>query len=193
MIDKIVTNIVRQMTEERLIDKEQEDYYVYALITRAEQLITVGTILIISWFVNEFVPTLFFLLFFLSLRKRTGGYHFKSFIQCYIGTIVIYIAIIKLSAIILDYTNVLLIVLSLSICVVGLVGTVNHPNIHMNAVEISNSKMAARILVMLEGGIIYFLFFMDANITCITYMSTAVIICAILLCVAKLTGQEVKK
>lgn len=193
MIEKIVMNMVGQMIEERLIDKDQEDYYVYAIITRTEQLITVGTILFISWFANEFVPTLFFLLFFLSLRKRTGGYHFKSFIQCYIGTIVIYIAMIKLNVIILNYTNVLFIILLLSICLVGLVGTVNHPNIHMNKAELSDSKKAARILVMLEGGIIFFLFLMDANITCITYMSTAVILCAILLCMAKITRQEVNK
>lgn len=193
MIEKIAANVVGQMTAERLIDKDQEDYYVYAIIHHAEQLITVGTILLISWFANEIVPTLFFLMFFLSLRKRTGGYHFTSFSQCYIGTIVIYIAVVGLNSIIISYTNILLIALLLSIGVIEWIGTVNHPNAYMNMEELSESKKAARILVMLEGGIIYFLLLIDANITCINYMSIAVILCAILLCMAKITRQEVKR
>lgn len=191
MIEKIAANVVGQMTAERLIDKDQKDYYVYAIIYHAEQLITVGTILLISWFVNEIVPTLFFLLFFLSLRKRTGGYHFKSFSQCYIGTIVIYIVIVGLNSILIGYTNILFIVLLLSIGVIGWIGTVNHPDAHMNMEELSESKKAARILVSLQGSVIFFWYLMDANSSCINYMSIAVILCAILLCVAKITRQEV--
>lgn len=192
MIEKIAANMAGQMIEQKLIDKEQEEYYIYSIVTHAEQLITVGTIFLISLFIDAFVPTLLFLLFFLSLRKRTGGYHFNSFEWCYIGTVATYIAIISLNNVIANYLNILFVVLLLSIGIIGLIGTVNHPNMHMNIAELSESKKAARILVMLEGGIIYFLYIMDANKICICAMSIAVILCAVLLCVAKMVKQEVK-
>lgn len=191
MFEKIAANMAGQMTEEKLIVKEQEEYYIYAIVTHIEQFITVATIFLISLFIDEFVPTLFFLLFFLALRKRTGGYHFKSFKWCYIGTVATYIAVINLNTIIVNYPHILLIALLVSISIIGLVGTVNHPNIHMNIEELTESKKAARILVLLEGGVIYFLYIMDADLVCISSMSCAVILCAVLLCVAKIVKQEV--
>ena len=193
MFERIAANIAKQMTEERLIGKEQEVYYIYAIVTYAEQLITVGTILLISLFIDEFVPTLFFLLFFLLLRKRTGGYHFNSFMGCYIGTVATYIIIINLNTIIVKHPYILLIALFLSIAIIGLIGTVNHPNMHMNMEELAGSKKAARILTLIEGSIIYLLYIMGADMICISSMSVAVVLCAILLCAAKIVKQEVKE
>lgn len=193
MIEKLAASVVGQMAEESLIDKAQEAYYIYSITMHIEQFITAGTIFLIGLLVNKFVPTLLFVLFFLSLRKRTGGYHFQGFIQCYVGTVATYIAIINLNFIIVNYPIPLLIILFVSIGIIGLIGTVNHPNMHMNRAELKESKKAARILVMLEGGVICFLYCFDANMTCISYMSVAVILCAALLCVAKIMGQEVNE
>lgn len=193
MFEKIAANMAKHMAEENLIEKEQEEYYSYAIVTQSEQFLTIGTILLISLFIDELVSTLFFLMFFLSLRKRTGGYHFKSFKWCYIGTVATYIAIINLNHNLKNYSYILLFALLLSIGVIGLIGTVNHPNMHMNIEELTESKKAARTLVLLEGSSIFFLYLMDANFTCIGSMSIAVILCAILLCAAKIVKQEVKE
>lgn len=71
MIEKMAMGLVDQMAEEKMIDKEAEEYYVYTLVSLMEKFITIGTILLISVLIEKLVPTAFFLLFFLSLRKRT--------------------------------------------------------------------------------------------------------------------------
>lgn len=75
MIEKIADDLIGQMTEARLIDKEMEARYVYVFICWIEKFITVGSIIVISLMFHKLLPTIFFLVFFLELRKRTGGYH----------------------------------------------------------------------------------------------------------------------
>lgn len=79
MVEKIVMQLVTQMEERKIIEKSSRDYYEYVLITLAEHIIAVGTMLIIGMLFNQFITTIIFLVFFLSLRKRTGGYHADKF------------------------------------------------------------------------------------------------------------------
>ena len=72
MIEKMVLNLVSQMESKRMIDKADSDQYEYAMVTLIEHTITVGTMLLIGLIFNQFIPTVCFLVFFLSLRKRTG-------------------------------------------------------------------------------------------------------------------------
>ena len=75
MIEKMADDLIGQMTEARLIDKDMEERYIYVFICWIEKFITVGSIIVISLAFHKLFPTIFFLVFFLELRKRTGGYH----------------------------------------------------------------------------------------------------------------------
>ena len=182
MIEKMAMGLVDQMAEEKMIDKEAEEYYVYTLVSLMEKFITIGTILLISVLIEKLVPTAFFLLFFLSLRKRTGGYHMNTFFQCYLGTVVL-----------VDYPQPVFGLLLVAICIVEVIGTVNHPNIHMDAVELSESKRAARILCAVEVCVIYTFTLLGADMMYVCHMAVAVILCAVLLLIAKILKQEVKR
>lgn len=50
MIEKIADDLIGQMTEARLIDKEMEARYVYVFICWIEKFITVGSIIVICIF-----------------------------------------------------------------------------------------------------------------------------------------------
>ena len=47
MIEKMAMGLVDQMAEEKMIDKEAEEYYVYTLVSLMEKFITIGTILFV--------------------------------------------------------------------------------------------------------------------------------------------------
>ena len=81
MIEKIADDLIGQMTEARLIDKEMEARYVYVFICWIEKFITVGSIIVISLMFHKLLPTIFSCVF-LELRKRTGGYHLDKFYRC---------------------------------------------------------------------------------------------------------------
>ncbi len=79
----------------------------------------------------------------------------------------------------------------LAITGIGLIGTANHPNMHMTSDELMESKKSARTIVLLEGCIILGCVLLDADMVYVSYMAIAVILCAALLCIAKiLTGGE---
>lgn len=86
MVEMIANAIVDQMEKEKILHYKMREHYLYALITTIEKWITVISILCIGIIFKQVVPMILFLTFFLSLRKRTGGYHANSFYQGYLGS-----------------------------------------------------------------------------------------------------------
>lgn len=148
--------------------------------------------LIIGMLFKQFVPTVIFLLFFLSLRKRTGGYHADKFWQCYLATIITYIGIIQMAAVLAEKTYIMYAILLLAVLVIEIIGTVNHPNIDMNKNELQENKKSARLLVLMEAAVIVLLVILEINRLYVSYMSIAIILCSFLMCLAKMLKQEVK-
>ena len=192
MIEKMVLNLVSQMELKKMIDKVDSEYYEYALVTMAERTITAGTLLLIGLFFNQFIPTICFLVFFFSLRKRTGGYHADKFWQCYLMTSIIYVAIIQAAAVLSEKPFIVYVMLSFAVLVIGVIGTVNHPNMDMDKHELQESKKAARLCVLMEALVIAALIALKVSGLYVSYLSLAIILCAFSLCVAKVMKQEVK-
>lgn len=192
MVEKIVMKLVAQMEDRKIIEKTSRDYYEYVLITLIEHLIGVGTMLIIGIFFKQFMPTVIFLIFFLSLRKRTGGYHADKFWQCYLVTIITYIGIIQIVTVLSEKTFIMYLILLFAVLAIEIIGTVNHPNIDMDESELYENKKAARLLVLMEAAVIVLLIVLEINQIYVSYMSIAIILCAFLMCLAKILKQEVK-
>ena len=74
-----------------------------------------------------------------------------------------------------------------------LTGTANHPNMHMNAEELMESKKLARLIVLLEVSIILGCVLLEASMIYTSCMVIAVILCAALLCLSKILKQEVRE
>ena len=74
------------------------------------------------------------------------------------------------------------------ICIMG---TINHPNVDMSKSELKESKKAARLLPLMEVMIIAVLVYLKADMLYVGYMSVAIILCAFLMCLAKIIKQEV--
>lgn len=192
MVEKIVMQLVTQMEKRKIIEKSSRDYYEYVLIILAEHVIAVGTMLIIGTLFNQFITTIIFLVFFLSLRKRTGGYHADKFWQCYLATIITYIGIIQVAEILSEKSYIMCITLFFAVLIIEIIGTVNHPNIDMDKDELQENKKSARLLVLMEAAVIILLDILGMNQLYVSYMSIAIILCSLLMCVAKLLKQEVK-
>jgi len=119
MVEKIANNFIGQMVENKIINKELADMYIYTFICFVEKFITIGSIMIISLITNNLLPTLFFLIFFFELRKRTGGYHLDSFYKCYFATVAIYLAVMLTVTSLVKYQQWLLgaVVIAALLCI----------------------------------------------------------------------------
>lgn len=192
MIEEIVSKLINQMEAKRIIEENSREYYVYVLIIMVERAIAIATMLVISLVFKQCLPTIAFLIFFLSLRKRTGGYHADQFWQCYLLTIVTYVGVVRVTIIFLENFYIMYALLVLAVVVVEVIGTVNHPNIDFDENELRGTKKAARLLVLIEAGIIVVLTVLKINQLYASYMSIAIILCSFSMCLAKIIKQEVK-
>ncbi len=179
------------MEMQKIISKSNCKYYEYALIGMIEHTITVGTMLFLGLLFRQFLYTICFVVFFLSLRKRTGGFHANKFWQCYLGTIIAYIEVMQAVPILCKKPSVMYGLLFLAMLLVCIMGTINHPNMDMNKSELQESKKAARLIVIMQIMVIAVLAYLKADILYIGYMSVAIILCAFLMCLAKIIKQEV--
>lgn len=62
----------------------------------------------------------------------------------------------------------------------------------LDYVEVNESKKAARCILAIESIIIVLLTVLDVCRLCVCYMSASIILCALLLGLAKIIKQEVK-
>ena len=192
MVEEMVLKLVNQMEMKKMIEKSDRDYYEYVLIMMIERIIAIGSLLIISVIFTQFLPTVVFLTFFLSLRKRTGGYHADKFWQCYLLTIITYIGVVRVAPALSENPHMMYILLFFAVLVIEVFGTVNHPNINLDKNELRETKKAARLLVLIEIGIIAVLIMLKMNQLYVSYMSIAIIMCSFFMCLAKIIKQEVK-
>ena len=192
MVERIAIYMIGRMEEANLIHEDMTERYFYVLTCRLEKYITIGAVLLISIFAQRLLQTLCFLLFFLELRKRTGGYHLQEFYHCFLATIALYVLILNLCTILAKQPQWLFGMLLPAMLWIAITGTVNHPNMHMNTEELAMSKYAARVILLLEGSIICVCALLGADMNYISYMAMAVILCAVLLCISKILKQEVK-
>ena len=90
------------------------------------------------------------------------------------------------------YMMIIYLLVICSILVISFIGVVNHPNLALDYVEVNESKKAARCILAIESIIIVLLIVLDVCRLCDCYMSASIILCALLLGLAKIIKQEVK-
>ena len=121
MVEKSARLITDSIIAEGLIAENLKDWYVYSFTRILEMAINVGTILLLSVVFHNTVPTILFLLFFNTLRQRTGGFHCNGFWQCYIVTNMLYVLISFSEKIIVMHGVILCIATAISAAVIFVV------------------------------------------------------------------------
>lgn len=192
MVEKIAKELTFKMISSELIKAEKEDYYIYAIVSIFEKIIVFGTILVIGIANKIILPTIVFWVGFMGLRKRTNGFHAKKFYMCYIGTIIIYCMVIVIEPFLTNYKYLMYTVVILAASIIVVIGVINHPNMDLTKEEFVDSKRASRWFVLLEICILGMLIMLKVEQIYISYYSMGIIICAILMCIAKVTKQEIK-
>lgn len=193
MIEQLTRKFVTLLLNNNLISITEYEEFLYVLLGDVESLVIIVSILFFSTIVKQVIPTISFLVFFFTLRKRTGGYHLKSYFTCYIGTLCLYVIITVIAYMASGCTKILIGFAMIATLIIIWIGSINHPNMDMENDELQNSKKMSRIIVASEFSIILFLRWTGCSKMIIAYSSLAIILCTILLIFAKLTGQEVKK
>lgn len=187
MIRKLAHKVVIKMIEENIIDILHAQFYEYAFVIKIESIITITTILAIAIYHKLVGPTILFLIFFLELRKRTGGYHAETFSRCYIMSNVIYLLFIKIiyPFLMKERMEIVLIWVSISSVLILILGTVNHPNWNLDYREYLQMSFSARKLICLEYFSVLLSFVFGIQKKYVILISFAIVLCAITMLLSK--------
>ena len=150
IIIQIIGNWIDQMQKKNWLLEEDREYYQYAMEVRLEEILTIATVFFVIICMRQFVNGLTFLVSFLTLRKRTGGFHMKTFEACYMATVGTFVAVIFVAKYVHTYSKIGFICTCIASVYVVVIGTVNNPDIDMNNSELSVSKKCARIVLTVE-------------------------------------------
>jgi accessory gene regulator B len=105
----------------------------------------------------------------------------------------LYVLISFSEKIIVMHGVILCIATAISAAVIFVVGTVNHPNMSYDMVELRRSKALARSILAIELLVLIFMGGIRIDRVYIYYMSVSIILCAVLILLAKVFRQEVKE
>ena len=67
-----------------IVEKEQEEEYIYGFQKLLGKILNYTTLVLLSLYNEVLVPGIIFMIVFFSLRERTGGYHAKTPLRCYL-------------------------------------------------------------------------------------------------------------
>lgn len=190
MIERFVHNVIDEMVKKKIIQEQEREEYKYAFLSGSEKLITIGSILFVATLVKSLIPTLIFLFTFFSLRNWIGGFHLKTFKQCYIATIMIYFFVYIVSNKLYNM-RILYVLWIFSTILIMIIGAVNHPNVNFSYKEFIYAKRMARILLTIESIAIFFAVLCQYDSVMIFYAIMGIVLCAILLVIAIITEQTV--
>ena len=103
-----------------------------------------------------------------------------------------YIIIFFINPILAENGLVVYVGVIIASAIICLIGTVNHPCMHMSKEELSESKKIAKQVLAIELFVICFAGLLNVEMIIISYMATAVMLCAVLLIISKILRQEVR-
>lgn len=181
-MENVSKSIVQQMLEHALIKEDERIIFEYSLQVLLEQIITYGTVIILSLIFRNTCQTIFHIIIFSSLRKHTGGFHLNTFQQCYISSVTLYIIYSVIIFPLLEkneFVNWVLFVCGT--IVILIIGAVNNENINWDEDEFRRSALISRVTVSIEAAVIIALNIIGIRKDYILYMCYGIILCSILL------------
>ena len=190
-MERAAKRLVGAMISHGIIDPLMREQYVYSLEMIAEKIVSVIMVLITGICMGKLFQAVVFAAFFLALRTYTGGYHAGKFIVCFIESTGMMLMVLCFGDLLIPYAGAVIILLIISIIVIMINGTVNHPNMNYDYSELKEASKGARYVLLIEVFIIAALGLIGASGSYLVYMSLGVILCAISLLIAKIMKQEV--
>lgn len=193
-MNSLAVYLTRFLIENSIVEEEMEEEYIYGFQRLVGKVINYTTLVGLALYSKALIPGIIFMVVFFSLRGRTGGYHAKTSVQCYLGTVIIYLVMSQVVVpTILGKVYVYIVVTVISGVTILLFAPVNHPKLLLDVQEVKMCKKSSRWLFLLISGCIWTAYALHAKQICLAYAVMGLGLDAALILIAKMVGQEVKE
>ena len=157
MEHKLSLLVCNRLLKKGVITEELKDVYIYGFDLLFSFLISTTIILTIGIIVGQIVPTLFFLITFILVRRYTGGYHANTYLKCQICTISFYLISLLLSIFLNTHIYLFVGMGFIGIVIILLFGPIENPHKPLTNDEKKKHKITGLILfslVCISGSIV---------------------------------------
>lgn len=175
MQHKIAIKIVDFFVLRHLIEKDNEDWCVYFVETRIFSYVALFLIFFLVLPISRPMEILALLLFVLLIRRRSGGYHCKTELGCFIFSLFIVACGLVLARLLQGKYAVQLLLLFVSGCAI-FTGPVNQPELHLSRHEYRENSRRLRIMTTLLVCVAVFMVLLQINLA--SYCVTGLLIAA---------------
>ena len=134
--------------------EDMRDVYAYSIECILNISITFSCLLFISAILGKACNILIWFIFFLPLRHTTGGIHASSRIACFMISMAIGIGSILIAPILSGYNGFIIVGIIFNILIVFLLAPVIHHNHPVPKQRIQKIKKTARVIVLIETGLL---------------------------------------
>ena len=149
MEHKLALLVCNRLLKKGVITEELKDVYVYGFDLLFSFLISTTIVLTIGIFSRQFIPTIFFMITFILVRRYTGGYHANTYLKCQICTVSFYVLSLLLSIFLNIPIWSFLILGVVGILVISLFGPIENPHKPLTIEEKKKHKITGLILFSL--------------------------------------------
>lgn len=142
-----MTDILSHYTN---ISESEKSIYVYGFELLFSTLLSMSSIFAVSLLCDNVSFSLFFIIFFYSLRLFCGGYHAKTYLRCFILTNLIFVSTIVLAKVVvlLNLKNIMPLLVLLAFCVIFHYAPIENGNHPYSIMKYKRFKIISRSLAV---------------------------------------------
>ncbi len=189
---KIAGFLTERLLVYNLIEESEQELYQYGIERLLSKLINYSVFFVVAFCIGKVIPTVLFLSFLFLLRGRTGGYHASTELRCFVSSLAIYVAMMEWGIpLLVQFPVGKWSAFGIAIVIIYMWAPVNHPNVDFSTEELAQYRLRARRVLVIESGLILLMQMMQIREEYIANAISAVMVCSILVGLAKITKQEV--
>lgn len=188
----MVAAFVEYLIRNHALEETEREDAVYGLTLLTEKLITYFILFCLAAVLGKPVGAILFMVSFVLLRQTTGGFHAESFAGCLACSALTLVVALRLVVPLFQRSAAAAGVAAVAavLCVLRF-APVNHPNVCLSEAEERQYRRWSRYVLGLELGVSVVGYLLQMQWQ--AYIVAAVVLCAVLIGIAKIIKQEVKR
>lgn len=174
VIDTLSRSLTQKLLDANIINFDDNEIYIYGFQLLFATIFKGIGLLIIGIIADCLLEMFIYIVFFSSLRVYAGGFHNQTYIGCFLLTTFSVSTSIFISRMLnpLGYTNLLIVIMILSVMVIFLHAPVANPNRPLSKKEVSIFKIKARFVSLIQSFVIISIILFKAKFTLYAYIGT---------------------
>ena len=159
----ISQNISNLLIQNKIIEEENQELYIYGLHQGFIIILNVITTFLLSMFFQSIWNGIIFLVVYIPLRSYAGGYHAKTELRCFIQSILVLVGVFWSIKHVQEINGIFIFLFVLAGIIIYICSPVADQNKPLSKMEIEIYRKRSRTIVLIEGSAFFISLYMGVS------------------------------